>query len=160
METATSSPKRQYDFSVQVPIRRPRAWERAPQTSFAPRHRGRKVWKRYELRSKEETVDSSREDVEQNDEVGGRPVKRLRNAQGDATGREGADDGMDVGYIPTLRSEAPGTPRSMSGSQRLLGNSLSVDHVVFSREIREAKESQTGSIQKSSRQSSEFAEES
>lgn len=116
METATTSPKRQFDFSVQVPVRRPRAWERAPKTSFAPRHRGRKVWKRYELRSKEETVNSSREDLEQNNDVGGRPVKRLRNAQGDAKGREGADDGMNVGYIPTLRSEAPGTPRSMSGS--------------------------------------------
>ena len=116
MEATTSSPKRQYDFSVQVPVHRPRAWERAPKTSFAPRHRGRKVWKRYELRSKEETVKSSREDIEQNDDGGERPVKRLRNAQGGAKGREGAEDGMNVGYIPTLRSEPPGTPRSTSGS--------------------------------------------
>lgn len=116
METAASSPKPQYDFSVQVPIHRPRAWERAAKTSFAPRHRGRKVWKRYELRSKAETLNSSREDIGENDDSRERPIKRLRNAQGGAKGREGAGDRMNVGYIPTLRSEAPGTPKSMSGS--------------------------------------------
>ena len=111
---ATQSPKRHFDFSVQIPIRRPRAWERVPTTSFAPRHRGRKVWKRYELRTKQGTTRS--EQSTNCEESGGegaeRPVKRLRSTRGIAGEKEGAD-GTGAGYVPTLRSQVPGTPRSM-----------------------------------------------
>ena len=114
IEMATQSPKRHYDFSVQIPARRPRAWERVPATSFAPRHRGRKVWKRYELRTKQGITRSDRSgDCEEVGEEGAeRPVKRLRSTRGITGEREGAD-GTDVGFVPTLRSQAPGTPRSM-----------------------------------------------
>ena len=111
---ATQSPKRHFDFSVQIPIRRPRAWERVPTTSFAPRHRGRKVWKRYELRTKQGTTrsDHSTNCEETGEEGVERPVKRLRSTRGIAGEKEGAD-GTGASYVPTLRSQVPGTPRSM-----------------------------------------------
>ena len=111
---AGADPQRFYDFSIQVPIRRPRAWERVPQTPFAPRHRGRKVWKRYELRSKKQ--DGNRDKfIEDGDaevaEIAERPLKRLRNAPQFGGGKEGANGPGVGGYIATLRSERPGTPR-------------------------------------------------
>ena len=111
IEMATQPPKRQYDFSVQIPARRPRAWERVPSTSFAPRHRGRKVWKRYELRTKQGTTRSDEGNGEGGTTVE-RPVKRLRSTRGIAGEKEGAG-GTEGGYVPTMRSQAPGTPRSM-----------------------------------------------
>ena len=126
IEMATQSPKRHYDFSVQIPARRPRAWERVPTASFAPRHRGRKVWKRYELRTNKQGATSRSDrsgDREENGNGGEeeegveRPVKRLRSTRAVVTGgeTEGADGttGGVVGYVPTLRSQVPGTPRSM-----------------------------------------------
>ena len=107
----TTSPTRHYDFSIQIPIRRPRAWERAPKTPVATRYRGRKVWKRYELRSKEETGTRENpinvaEDVEagEGSTTPARPIKRQKNVQSEK--REGAE-----GYIATMRSEAHATPK-------------------------------------------------
>ena len=109
----STSPKPNYDFSVRVPHRRPRPWERVPKCSFAPRHRGRKVWKRYELRSKERegTRHSQINRGKALENLAGdvspaRPVKRLRNVP-----REEGADAVALGYTATLRSEGPGTPK-------------------------------------------------
>ncbi|KAL8796227.1 MAG: hypothetical protein Q9195_001342 [Heterodermia aff. obscurata] len=112
---ATQSPKRHYDFSVQIPVRRPRAWERVPSASVAPRHRGRKVWKRYELRTKQ-SISRSEGDGEGGAAAAERPVKRLRSARGE---REGAD-GTEGGYVPTMRSQTPGTPRRKFAKRKSL----------------------------------------
>ena len=107
----------QFNFAVLIPARRPRAWERAPRASFASRHRGRKVWKRYELRQNDaprpkadQTPQTSLENTE--NIVGTpnqRPVKRLRNAPGSGK-EEGAPDATQ--YIATLREKASATPKS------------------------------------------------
>lgn len=159
---ATTPPKRAYDFSIQVPIHRPRAWERLPKTALATRHRGRKVWKRYELRSKEKTgtrenpISIAEDDGEKGNGKDGspaRPVKRRRNGNGagdeeSGAGREGAAEGREVGYIATMRSEAPGTPkRGFPVPDRAkVRLEAGTDHVVLSRQIRKEEEFEAGSV--------------
>ena len=114
MEGASANPI--FNFAVEIPIRRPRPWERAARASHATRHRGRKVWKRYELRHSDappSMVDSKSQHTSENTEtVAGtpnqRPVKRLRNVPG--SGKEGAPDATQ--YIATLREKSSGTPKS------------------------------------------------
>lgn len=93
MEGASGS--RKFNFAVEVPSRRPRAWERAPKSPAKSHRQGKKVWKRYEVRRKEvgfTTRDERDGGVGQESEVvatpGRRPVKRLRNAPGLGGGKE------------------------------------------------------------------------
>lgn len=96
----------------------PRAWERAPHKPFAPQHRGRKVWKRYNLRSKE--IEQSTQtlkghegsDVEDEGFAGtDRPIKRqcITNAPENPGAQESQRPSK---YITTLRATPPATPRS------------------------------------------------
>lgn len=107
----------QFNFTVEIPLRRPRPWERAPKSPHKSHRRGKKVWKRHEVRPKEaaQTSDTgANEDAvfvieEAGSTPGRRPVKRLRNAP-QKQQREGAPD--DTHYTATLRDKAPGTPKS------------------------------------------------
>ena len=110
-----------FTFQDQVASHRPRAWERAPKSAFANRHRGRKVWKRYDLRAKEPSIQEQGagseildpEEIELNNEQitrSSRPVKRLRAKHVPDNENNGGVVAR-TGYITTLRDAAPGTPR-------------------------------------------------
>ena len=109
--------KLQYNFVVEIPIKQPRAWDRVPKSPFASHRRGKKVWKRYELRPDETKsisgVGSAENTLQTPEHVPGtpsrRPVKRLRNAP-QREEKEGAPVGAV--YTTTLRDRAPGTPKS------------------------------------------------
>lgn len=107
-----------FRFTPEAPSRRPRAWERVQRASFASRHRGRKVWKRYELRQNNRShlnndPTSSRYTDENVDTNAGtpsrRPIKRLRKAAR-LGNTEGATDATQ--YITTLHEKALATPKS------------------------------------------------
>ena len=115
METAVNH--NQFNFIPEAQGRRPRAWERVPRTSHAKRHRGRKGWKRYELRENNPTTSDLDRTIQTTDEnlntavetPNRRTVKRLRNAT--ASGSiAGAPDATQ--YIVTLCERGPGTPKS------------------------------------------------
>lgn len=106
------------NFQHHVVSRIPRAWERAPHKPSAPQHRGRKVWKRYNLRSKEiqqsTQISKGLENADVQDEQFAdtdRPVKRqcITNAL-ENPGAQGSQ--KPPKYITTLRAKASGTPRS------------------------------------------------
>ena len=109
--------KLQYNFAVEVPIKQPRAWDRVPKSPFASHRRGKKVWKRYELRpdgtKSISGVGNAENTLQISEHVPGtpsrRPVKRLRNAP-QREEKEGAPVGAV--YTTTLRDRAPGTPKS------------------------------------------------
>lgn len=115
MESATAS--QLYNFAVEVPSRRPRAWERAPKSPIKSHRHGKKVWKRFETRPKEATQTQSNFEIQeaaQGSEVivntpSRRPVKRLRNAPEHKV-KEGAPAVNH--FTATLREKAPGTPKS------------------------------------------------
>lgn len=104
-----------YDFQQCTAPHIPRAWERAPKSSFAPQHKGRKVWKRYELRATE--VDSTLHDRPQKRggecEEGLRPIKRRRAKQAPEA-RDLANTQTPPRFFTTLREQPHGTPRSIS----------------------------------------------
>lgn len=108
------------NFQSQAVPHIPRAWERAPHKPFAPQHRGRKVWKRYNLRSKEAEGSTSTEPLKGHGDVGAheeefvdtdRPIKRqcITNAPEDA---EAQKCQKPPRYVAIVRAKAPGTPRS------------------------------------------------
>ena len=109
--------KLQYSFAVEIPTKQPRAWDRVPKSPFASHRRGKKVWKRYELRPDESKFISGVENPENTLQIpehipgtpSRRPVKRLRNAL-QREEKEGAPVGAV--YTTTLRDRAPGTPKS------------------------------------------------
>jgi len=115
MESAAASPL--YNFAVEVPSRRPRAWERAPKSPIKCHRHGKKVWKRYGTKPKEapqtEIKSKIHEAIQEPEAIaytpGRRPVKRLRNAP-ELRAREGASAANN--YTATLREQAPGTPKS------------------------------------------------
>lgn len=115
MESATVS--QLFNFAVEVPSRRPRAWERAPKSPVKSHRHGKKVWKRYETRPKEapqtEIMSNMHEAAQEAEAIantpGRRPVKRLRNAP-EHRAKEGASAANH--YIATQRENAPGTPKS------------------------------------------------
>jgi len=117
MESATVS--QLFNFTVEVPSRRPRAWERAPKSPTKSHRHGKKVWKRYETRPKEATQAELNlkihEEAQEPDAIantpGRRPVKRLRNAP-ELRAKEGAAAADCYNYTATLREKAPGTPKS------------------------------------------------
>lgn len=106
------------NFQAHVVPHIPRAWERAPHKPFAPQHRGRKVWKRYNLRSKELEQPTQTMKGQEGSGSGderfadtNRPIKRqcITNAP-DYPGAQESE--KPPKYITTLRARAPGTPRS------------------------------------------------
>lgn len=110
-----------FTFQDQVASNRPRAWERAPKSPFANRHKGRKVWKRYDLRAKgsstqgqdtgNDALDSEETELDGEQPTrSSRPIKRLCLKHAPEPGK-GAGVGNANGYITTLRDTAPGTPR-------------------------------------------------
>lgn len=115
MESATAS--QLYDFAVEVPSRRPRPWERAPQSPIKSHRHGKKVWKRFQTRPKEAAQTRSKFEIHKAAQEleatahtpGRRPVKRLRNAP-DLGTQEGASTANR--FTTTLREKAPGTPKS------------------------------------------------
>ena len=104
-----------YDFQQCTVPHIPRAWERAPKSSFAPRHKGRMVWKRYELRATEvdptlhENVQGQAGDFE----GGLRPIKRRRAKQA-SEARDLSNNQTPPRFFTTLREQPHGTPRSTS----------------------------------------------
>ncbi len=119
MEGATAS--QLFNFAVEVPSRRPRAWERAPKSPIKSHRHGKKVWKRYDSRPKEAThtdfSSKNQEPVQEFEAIantpGRRPVKRLKNAPELRT-KEGAPAANH--YIATLREKPPGIPKSKTFS--------------------------------------------
>ncbi len=115
MEDATAS--QLFNFAVEVPSRRPRAWERAPKSPIKSHRHGKKVWKRYETKPKEATqtnLNSKIQEAAEEPEAiantpGRRPVKRLRHAP-ELRAREGASAANNS--TTTLREQASGTPKS------------------------------------------------
>ena len=100
----------------------PRAWERFAKSPFALHHKGQKVWKRYELRSKDKdkNVDSET-DAQTGLEISeqqasdylaacARPVKRLCLDHALNRGEE-VNPNMVTNYFATLRDWHAGTPR-------------------------------------------------
>lgn len=104
-----------FDFQITAPSRRPRPWDRAPKSPFATRLRGRKVWKRYELRSTESASEATT-NVSNTAKVeslnSARPVKRLRMKQAPIAAGEGQKQNPGTSYIATLLETASGTPKS------------------------------------------------
>ncbi|KAL9125214.1 MAG: hypothetical protein Q9217_005545 [Psora testacea] len=106
-----------FSFRLDVPNRVQRGWERAPKSPHAARYRGRKVWKRPELRTpapQEEFANPhinggscALEEVSTNTP---RAVKKLRlkDVLGD---QEDAATTKRVRYVTTLRDGNQGTPR-------------------------------------------------
>lgn len=104
-----------FDFQITAPSRRPRPWERAPKSPFATRRRGRKVWKRYGLRSTESTSEAPAEvsDTAKVESLNtARPVKRLRTKQAPIAAEEGGKQNPGTSYVATLHETAFGTPKS------------------------------------------------
>ena len=108
-----------FDFEVepQVKKRQPRAWEREPRSPHAPHQKGRKVWKRPDIRSnlqndpisnpKEVVARPALGDLSANTP---RAVKKLRLKDGrEDSGTEEAKPSL---YLTTLRDGMQGTPRS------------------------------------------------
>ncbi|KAI9873576.1 MAG: hypothetical protein M1830_010841 [Pleopsidium flavum] len=96
-------------FRPHHPSRIPRAWERAPKSAFAPRLKGHKVWKRYDLRPKPPDVakpspsEAAIAVNAQEDSV--RAVKRLCLGEEEVgTGRQRRDG---LSYIGTLWGKGP-----------------------------------------------------
>lgn len=105
-----------FSLNDEVPKPRPRAWERAPKSPVLARHHGRKVWKRYEAPSKQETKEGPQH-VEQTRQALGnatntlRPVKRLRLKDAPKVENDGKEN-KAAQYFTTLRDkENAGTPR-------------------------------------------------
>ena len=105
-----------FSLDDEVPKPRPRAWERAPKSPVLARHHGRKVWKRYEAPSKQETKEAPR-DAEQIRQALGdatntpRPVKRLRLKDAPKVENDGKEN-KAAQYFTTLHDkENAGTPR-------------------------------------------------
>lgn len=105
-----------FSLNDEVPKPRPRAWERAPKSPVLARHHGRKVWKRYEAPSKQETKEGL-QDAEQTRQALGdatntpRPVKRLRLKDAPKV-ESGGKENKAARYFTTLRDkENAGTPR-------------------------------------------------
>lgn len=104
-----------FDFQISAPSRRPRAWDRAPKSPFATHLRGRKVWKRYELRATESAPEASVEisdAAETESPNSARPVKRLRVKQVPTAAGEVQNQKPAASYITTLHEVASGTPKS------------------------------------------------
>lgn len=104
-----------FDFQTTAPSRRPRPWDRAPKSPFATHLRGRKVWKRYELREKESAPETSTEacdTAEVQSSNSARPVKRLRVKQAPVAAGEVQNQKPVASYITTLHEIASGTPKS------------------------------------------------
>lgn len=106
-----------FTFQSTTESRRIRAWDRAPKSPFANRHRGRKLWKRYELRAKEAAHEGQAEPVTElgvlNDLSTNKVIKRMRVKETSfGSGEEGEQ--RPTRYITTLQDTAPGTPRSWS----------------------------------------------
>ncbi|KAL9016379.1 MAG: hypothetical protein Q9185_006278 [Variospora sp. 1 TL-2023] len=105
---------------------RPRAWERLPKSSHSKRHKGRKVWKRYEpLQRNPAKEDQKQMQDGQHDppELSGlidstHIAKRLRSQH---STNEGPEMGLKPSrYVTTLRDKASGTPRRKLASRRSL----------------------------------------
>ncbi|SLM35937.1 hypothetical protein LPUS_05347 [Lasallia pustulata] len=114
------------NFQPQAVPHIPRAWERAPHKPFAPQHRGREVWKRYDLRSKKPEhsteISDGRDDASGQEEVFAdtdRPIKRqcIINAPENAGAYQ---DQRPPRYIATLRARASGTPRRKLAKRKSL----------------------------------------
>lgn len=110
-----------FNFQSTTPPRRPRLWDRAPQSPFAAHPRGRKVWKRYDFRvvktetkSRPETTPGIDAEEAEKPSNGARPVKRLRVKQAPFVAGEVQNQKPAARYIATLQDKAPGTPRSES----------------------------------------------
>lgn len=109
-----------FDFQITAPSRRPRAWDRAPKSPFATHLRGRKVWKRYELRATESAPEASVEisdAVEAESSNTTRPVKRLRVKQVPTAAGEVQNQKSAASYVTTLHEVASGTPKSQYNSR-------------------------------------------
>ncbi|KAI4280574.1 MAG: hypothetical protein L6R35_005862, partial [Caloplaca aegaea] len=108
------------------PTQRPRAWERLPKSSHSKRHKGRKVWKRYEpLQRNPAKEDQKQMQDGQHDppELSGlidstHIAKRLRSQH---STNEGPEMGLKPSrYVTTLRDKASGTPRRKLASNTTL----------------------------------------
>lgn len=117
--TRRKRPENLFDFQVTAQSRRPRPWDRVPKSPFATHLRGRKVWKRYELRETKSATEASASasasasitaDVESSNSA--RPVKRLRVKQVPVAAGELQNQKPAASYITTLHETASGTPKS------------------------------------------------
>ncbi|KAL9121362.1 MAG: hypothetical protein Q9187_002088 [Circinaria calcarea] len=126
---------RVYDFQQCTAPHIPRAWERAPKSSFAPQRRGRTVWKRYDLRAKEldpTLHDHTKRRAGEYKEAL-RPIKRRRAKQA-PEGRDLQHTQTPPRFFTTLREQSCGTPRrkvtnrtSLNGGKSILQNRLATD---------------------------------
>ncbi|KAL9008096.1 MAG: hypothetical protein Q9173_006743 [Seirophora scorigena] len=114
-------------FHPERPSQRPRAWERLPKSSHLKRHKGRKVWKRYEPLQRNPAKENQHQMQDgQHDprELSGlvdstHAAKRLRSRE--ASTNEGPEIGQKLSrYVTTLRDKASGTPRRKVASRRSL----------------------------------------
>lgn len=107
---------------MDVPKHIPRGWERAPQSPHIVRTKGRKVWKRPDIKAKDTGAalpfattglsdDGAREPLTEKSANTSRPVKRLRLK--DAPGNtEQMESTKPFRYLTTMRDGAAGSPRS------------------------------------------------
>ncbi|KAL8884903.1 MAG: hypothetical protein Q9192_006744 [Flavoplaca navasiana] len=110
-----------------VPIQRPRAWERLPKSPFARRRKGKKVWKRYEVSTKAPMSDMGAclslgtEDKTQVADVENvtHNAKRLRSRDVSMGGDNGLEQRPSK-YITTLQDQVVGTPRRKVVKRRSL----------------------------------------
>ena len=113
MSVESRSTIKSYNFQPHSPPRCQRAWERAPKSPFAPQHKGRKVWKRYDLRVKETVMAGHDQIQNSSDEIANSlpPVKRLRLGPTQVILDRQVEQ-RSARYITTLRDYTSGTPRS------------------------------------------------
>ncbi|MCJ1463202.1 hypothetical protein MMC07_001807 [Pseudocyphellaria aurata] len=124
---ASASPSRKtnknlFDFQTTAPARRPRPWDRAPKSPFA-NPRGRKVWKRYELRATHSAAEACTEfsdEAQVESSNSARPVKRLRVKPAIVAAGEEQNQKLAASYITTLHEISSGTPKRKYAKRKSL----------------------------------------
>lgn len=106
------------------PPPRRRGWDRIPKSPFGPRHQGRKLWKRYDIRSWKAAAICGLEDDTPASKPDGnetsapeKAIKRLRLKESPSSCAKEDGGKLSARYITTLRDDAPGTPKSQYSSQ-------------------------------------------
>ncbi|MCJ1474241.1 hypothetical protein MMC13_002899 [Lambiella insularis] len=110
-----------FSFSHERTFRARRAWEREPKTAFAPHQKGRKVWKRYGLRSTEGGTTSSEilQSGDQETSTSSRAIKRLCLKQPSILQSQ-AYASKPSEWLATLQEKSLGTPRRKVAKRKSL----------------------------------------